>query len=89
MVIKISSKNQLTLPKPIAKALALHQGDFLEIEIVDNKIVLTPQEVIFEDKYPQADLEKAEKALARPHPGEEISFPSSGKMINHLKKRTK
>ena len=89
MVIKISSKNQVTIPKSIAAAFTLRQGDFLEIQIVGNQIVLTPKEVILEDKYSKEDLENAEKKLSKPSSRDEIIFPSADKMVRHLQKRIK
>lgn len=89
MVVKISSKNQVTIPKNIAQIFALRKGDFLDIKIVNNKIVMTPQEAVFEDKYPIADLEAAEKTLSRGQPREEIAFPSGDALVGHLRKRAK
>lgn len=57
MVVKISSKHQVTIPKDIARAFHLRKGDVLEVERRRNKIIMTPKEVILEDKYPQEDLE--------------------------------
>ena len=61
MVVKISSKHQVTIPYDIANAFDLKKGDFMEIEKVGNKIIMLPKEVIFEDKYPQEYLEATEK----------------------------
>ena len=88
MVIKISSKNQVTIPKDIAEAFTLKKGDFLEIQISGHKIVMTPQEVIFEDKYPREDLEAAEKILAKDS-SDQLQFPSSSSLIKHLKGKMK
>ena len=89
MVIKISSKNQITIPKEIAEAFTLKQGDYLEIKIINHKIVMTPKEAIFEDKYPIEDLEAAEKWLSKDSPANEIHFPSSESAIKYLKERKK
>ena len=89
MVIKLSSKNQITIPKSIADAFTLQKGDFLEIKIIGDKIMITPKEIIFENKYPRGDLEGAEKKLEKNLSKDEISFNSSRDMVKHLKKRIK
>lgn len=89
MVVKVSSKNQVTIPKDIADVFAIHQGDFLEVQILNNKIVMTPKEMILEDKYPLADLEGAEKTLAQGLPDEEITFSSGKDLVKELRKRVK
>jgi AbrB family looped-hinge helix DNA binding protein len=40
MLITLSSKGQLVIPKPIRKSLGLKPGDQFQIKIVDDKIVL-------------------------------------------------
>ncbi len=89
MVIKISSKHQITIPKDIADAFQLKKGDVLEIERNGNKIIMIPKEVIFEDKYPEEEIEAAEKVLSKGLPTEEIPFKSGTSMMRHLKKRVK
>jgi len=41
MVVKVSSKNQVTIPKDIAAAFHLKKGDVLEVERQGNKIIMT------------------------------------------------
>jgi len=89
MVVKISSKHQVTIPKAIAQAFHLRKGDVLEMERKGNKIIMVPKEVILEDKYPQQDLEAAEKALSRGLPKEEVSFNSGTAMARYFKKKIK
>jgi len=89
MVVRISSKHQVTIPKDIAITFNLKKGDVLEVERVGNKIVMVPKEVIFRDKYPQEDLEAADKALAAGHPKEEVSFKSGKSALGYLRKRIK
>ena len=59
MVVKISSKHQVTIPKEIAQVFDLRKGDVLEIIRKGNKIIMIPKVVILEDKYPKEDLEAA------------------------------
>jgi len=89
MVVKISSKNQVTIPKDIANIFRLRKGDVLEVSKEGNKIIMIPKEVILEDKYPQEDLEGAEKVLSKGLPREEVSFKSGAEMSRFFKKRTK
>ena len=42
MLIKLSSKGQLVIPKPIRKSLGLKPGDQFQIKVVEDKIVLQP-----------------------------------------------
>lgn len=89
MIMKISSKNQITIPKEIASYFHLKKGDVLEIEKNDNKIIMIPKEVIYEDKYPAEDLERAEKIILKSNPSKEITYESGTEMIKNLKKRIK
>ncbi|MEK6647167.1 MAG: AbrB/MazE/SpoVT family DNA-binding domain-containing protein [Candidatus Firestonebacteria bacterium] len=89
MVVKISSKHQVTIPYDIANAFDLKKGDFMEIEKVGNKIIMLPKEVIFEDKYPQEYLEATEKVLSKGLPKEEITFKTGETMMKYFKKRIK
>lgn len=89
MIVKVSSKHQITIPKDIASAFNLKKGDVLDIKRKENKIVMVPKEVFFENKYPQDDLKAAEKMLAKGLGKDEIPFKSGSDMIKHLKKRIK
>ena len=87
MVIKVSSKHQVTIPMVIAETFHLKKGDVLEVQIQGNKIMMIPKEIILEDKYPREDLEAAETVLERGLPEEEIVFKSGPSLVNHFKKR--
>jgi len=89
MIVKISSKHQITIPRDIAKAFHLKKGDVLDVERKGNKIIMIPKEVIIEDKYPQEDLEAAEEILSKGLPKEEVAFKSGSAMVNHFKNRIK
>jgi AbrB family looped-hinge helix DNA binding protein len=89
MVIKVSSKHQVTIPKAIAEAFNLKKGDVLEVERQGNQIIMRPQEVILEDKYLREDLEAAEEVLSKGLPKEEIIFKTGADMEHFLKKRIK
>lgn len=61
MLVKLSSKGQLVIPKPIRRALGLRPGMELHIELVGRKIVLEPVEPLspidaLYGRYPDADF---------------------------------
>lgn len=89
MVVRVSSKHQVTIPYDIANTFNLKKGDILEIQRVGNKIIMIPKEVILEDKYPKEDMEAAEKVLSKRAPKEEIIFKSGEAMVKYFKKRTR
>ena len=61
MVIKVSSKGQLVIPKPIRKALGIQAGTEIHIEVVGHKIILEPIQArppieFLYGKYPKTDF---------------------------------
>ena len=55
-LVKVRTKAQITLPARIREALHISEGDYLEADIQDNKVVLTPQAVM--DKFESVELSK-------------------------------
>jgi len=55
-LVKVRGKAQITLPANIRKALGINEGDYLEAEIKDNKVVLIPQMVTA--KFESVELSK-------------------------------
>ena len=49
-LIKVREKGQITLPSYIRKKLHLKQGDLVLAKIVDNTVVLVPQDTIDKDQ---------------------------------------
>lgn len=49
-LIKVREKGQITLPLYMRKKLHLEQGDLVLAKIVDNAVVLIPQETIDKDQ---------------------------------------
>lgn len=45
-VMEVRKKNQITLPKVLAKALQIQEGDILEYMIENGKIVITPKMLV-------------------------------------------
>ncbi len=49
-LIKVREKGQITLPLYMRNKLHLEQGDLVLAKIVDNSLVLTPQEMVDKDQ---------------------------------------
>jgi AbrB family looped-hinge helix DNA binding protein len=45
-VMKISPQGQVRIPKKITGKLGLGKGDYVEVEIIENQIVLKPRKLI-------------------------------------------
>ena len=45
-VMKISPQGQLRLPKKIMNALGITKGDYVEVDVKDNDIILKPRKLI-------------------------------------------
>ncbi len=45
-LVQVREKAQITIPSKIRKALGIEEGDYLEAEIEDNKIVFVPKVLI-------------------------------------------
>ena len=60
MTITMTSKNQITIPKKIIKALDLDKGALFDIKITGNKIQLIPLEVV-EKVFTNAEYAKMEE----------------------------
>lgn len=45
-ITRISPKHQITIPKEVFDNLRLEEGDFLDVEVRGDKIVLTPKKLI-------------------------------------------
>lgn len=55
-MIKVRHKGQVTLPAEIRDELDLEQGDILEAEVMNGKVVLTPKTVIDRDELLEAAI---------------------------------
>jgi AbrB family looped-hinge helix DNA binding protein len=42
----VRKRNQITLPKALIKALAIHEGDILEYTIESGRLIITPTTLI-------------------------------------------
>lgn len=88
---KINQKRQITIPQEAFKKLELEVGDFLEVEISDEGLLLVPQKIISRDqawfwtKEWQSKESEADEAIAKGN----LSgpFENSDDLIRHLKKQ--
>lgn len=45
-LVRVKEKAQVTLPGKIRKKLGINCGDYLEVEIIKNKMIFTPKIII-------------------------------------------
>ena len=45
-VVKLGASRQVVIPKKIHDRLGLHAGDYLEVELDRNRVVLTPKTLV-------------------------------------------
>jgi AbrB family looped-hinge helix DNA binding protein len=80
-VVKIGASRQVIIPKKIHDRLGLEAGDYLEVELRDDKVILTPKALI-EKRLAEA-LEDVKKG--RVHG----PFSSADEMIRSLRQGRK
>ena len=64
MIVKITSKRQVTFPKQVMEKLHLHEGDILTLSETDEGILIKPHRFNINDFAPLRD--KIEKDLPLP-----------------------
>lgn len=90
-ITRISPKHQITIPKDAFEKLRLEVGDFLEVDVTEEGLLLVPKKLISKDqmwfwtKEWQEKEKEADEAIAKG----EVSkpFKSADELIRHLKKR--
>jgi len=90
-ITRISPKHQITIPKEAFEKLHLEVGEFLEVDVAEEGLLLIPKKLISKDqiwfwtKEWQQKEKKADEAIARG----ELSgpFKKSDELIRHLRKR--
>jgi len=88
-LVQVREKAQITLPSKVRKALGIKEGDYLEVEVEDNKIVLIPK--ILLDKAEAVTLSKKgeemlKEALEDVKKGKVKKFKNVEELINNLHK---
>ena len=77
--IEVRTRNQVTLPKAVATKLQIREGDLLEYNIEDGKIIITPQALIpkqqtwFWSKAWQQGEKEVQKELDEKGPGKAVT----------------
>jgi len=61
-LVQIREKAQITLPSQVRKALDVKEGDYLEVTVEGNRIVLVPQ-ILIEKASPVTLSKKGERML--------------------------
>ena len=88
---KVSPKHQITIPKEAFEKLHLEVGDFLEVDVTEEGLLLIPKKLIskdqvwfwtkeWQDKEKEADEAIAKGKVSRP-------FKSANELVRHLRKK--
>ena len=92
MVTKMTSKNQVTIPKKILERAGLsslkEDERYFEVDIQNNLILLKPVTLVIEERIPEEQWQKFEKWAAQIDKGDEV-FDSGVQAAQFLKKRMK
>jgi bifunctional DNA-binding transcriptional regulator/antitoxin component of YhaV-PrlF toxin-antitoxin module len=90
MLAKLSSKNQLTLPKKIVVQLGFAQGDekYVDIAISGNTVTMKPVVVTIEEKISETQLEAFHDWALHRETGD-VAFSSAAQSAKFLKSRMK
>ncbi|MEW6215625.1 MAG: AbrB/MazE/SpoVT family DNA-binding domain-containing protein [Nitrospirota bacterium] len=89
-ITRISPKHQITIPKEAFEKLHLEVGDFLEVDVTEEGLLLIPKKLISKDqawfwtKEWQEKEKEADEAIAKG----ELSgpFENADELIRHLRK---
>jgi len=90
-ITRISPKHQITIPKEAFEKLRLEVGDFMEVDVTDEGLLLIPKKLIpkeqawFWTKEWQQKEKEADEAIAK----REVSppFKKADDLIRRLRKR--
>jgi len=90
-ITRISPKRQITIPKEAFNKLHLEVGDFLEVDVTEEGLLLIPKKLIPKDqiwfwtKEWQEKEKEADEAIAKG----QVSgpFENAKKLVRHLRKR--
>ena len=74
--IKVTSKGQVTLPKTIRESLRVSEGDYLQVELRGDELVLRPA--------PKQNDREFLREYAREHSRERASLEEIQKMLSGL-----
>ncbi|NWG03963.1 MAG: AbrB/MazE/SpoVT family DNA-binding domain-containing protein [Syntrophaceae bacterium] len=90
-ITKISPKHQITIPKEAFKRLNLEVGDFLEVDVTEEGLLLIPKKLISKDQawFWTKEWQKKEKEADDAIASGEVSgpFENTKELVRHLRKR--
>ena len=90
-ITRISPKHQITIPKEAFEKLRLEVGDFLEVDVTEEGLLLVPKKLISKDqtwfwtKEWQQKEKEADEAIANGQVSPQ--FKKADDLIRHLRKR--
>ena len=79
--VKVGASRQVAIPKKLHEQLGLSAGDYLEVEVRGNQIILTPKQLV--DKRLQAAEEDIRKG--RVHG----PYKTAGEAVKALRRRSR
>lgn len=86
-LVAVKTKYQVTIPQELRERLAIAEGDLLEADVKNGKLVFTPKTVIDRDPKIDAALEVALKEVKQ---GKTVGpFDSVEEMKASLRKKTR
>jgi AbrB family looped-hinge helix DNA binding protein len=91
-LVQLRKKAQLTLPLSVRKQLGIEEGDFVDVQVIDSKIVLKLKKVVdkeqawFWTKRWQAGEKEAEEDIKA---GRVDEYPDADTAIDDLHKEVK
>ena len=88
-LVQVRGKVQIIIPSKIRKALGIKEGNYLEAEVEDNKIVLIPKVLVDKTKtvtLPKKGEEMLKEALTDVKKGSIKEFKSVEELIDNLHK---
>ena len=90
-LVKIGPKHQVTIPKEVFEKLRLATGDFLDVQITEQGVLMIPQTLVpkdqawFHNKEWQEKEREADEAIARGEVSE--PFESVDELMAHLEEK--
>lgn len=74
-IVKVRTNRQVTIPKVIFDALGLKEGDFVEVTLKENHIVIAPKRLVDpEDTLTPEEEKIVEKGFAQLKRGEYVTW---------------
>jgi AbrB family looped-hinge helix DNA binding protein len=84
---KVTRHGQITLPVPVRRSMGIEEGDLIEIEVIDDKVVLVPKRLVdksqayfWTKKWQESEKEAVEDIKA----GRVKTFDSAEELIKDL-----